>query len=76
LPRGKDPTVPIDEEAGRASEPVFIQRLEEKSFASAGDRTPFIQFVVRHYTDSATPSHIAFREKAEKFLDYLNILQC
>jgi hypothetical protein len=39
LPRGKDPPVPIVQEAGWASEPVWTQRLEEKSFASAGDRT-------------------------------------
>jgi hypothetical protein len=38
-PRGKDP-VPIVQEAGWAPEPVWTQMLEEKSFASAGDRTP------------------------------------
>jgi hypothetical protein len=48
---GKEPPVPIGEEAGWASEPVWTQRLEEKSFASAGDRNPVIQSVVRHYTD-------------------------
>jgi hypothetical protein len=37
--RGKDPPVPIVQEAGWAPEPVWIQSLEEKSFASAGDRT-------------------------------------
>jgi hypothetical protein len=35
----KGPPVPIVQEAGWASEPVWTQRLEEKSFASAGDRT-------------------------------------
>jgi hypothetical protein len=30
---------------------VWIQRLEEKSFASAGDRIPVVQSVVRHYTE-------------------------
>jgi hypothetical protein len=39
-PRGKDPAVPIGEEAGWAPEPVWTQRIEEKSFAPAGDRTP------------------------------------
>jgi hypothetical protein len=29
-------------------------RLEEKSFASAGDRPPAVQSVVRHYTNWAT----------------------
>jgi hypothetical protein len=40
LPPGKGPTVPIVQEAGWAPEPVWTQRLEEKSFAPAGDRTP------------------------------------
>jgi hypothetical protein len=58
-PRGKNPppTVPIGQEAGWAPEPVWTQqRLEEKSSASVGDRTPVVQFVVRHYTDWATPA--------------------
>jgi hypothetical protein len=37
----KGPPVPIGQEAGCAPEPVWTQRLEEKSFASAGDRTAF-----------------------------------
>jgi hypothetical protein len=37
---GKGPPVPIVQEAGWAPEPVWTQRLEEKSFATAGDRTP------------------------------------
>jgi hypothetical protein len=37
---GKGPLVPIVQEAGWASEPVRTQTQEEKSFASAGDRTP------------------------------------
>jgi hypothetical protein len=39
-PRGKGPSVPIVQEAGWAPEPVWTQRLEEKSSAPAGDRTP------------------------------------
>jgi hypothetical protein len=46
LPPGKGPPVPIGQEAGWAPEPVRTQRLEEKSFASAGDRTPIVQHVV------------------------------
>jgi hypothetical protein len=38
LPPGKGPPVPIVQEAGWAPEPVWTQRLEEKSFALAGDR--------------------------------------
>jgi hypothetical protein len=51
LPPGKGPPVPIVQEANWASELVWTQRLEEKSFASARDRTPVIQSVLRHYTD-------------------------
>jgi hypothetical protein len=40
LPPGKGPPVPIVQEAGWAPEPVWTQRLEEKSFAPARDRTP------------------------------------
>jgi hypothetical protein len=45
--RGKDPPVPIVQEAGWAPEPVWTQRLEEKSSASVGDRTPVVQSVVK-----------------------------
>jgi hypothetical protein len=40
LPQGKDPPVSIAQKAGWASELVWTQRLEEKSFAPAEDRTP------------------------------------
>jgi hypothetical protein len=40
LPPGKGPPVPIVQEAGWAPEPVWTQRLEEKSLVPAGDRTP------------------------------------
>jgi hypothetical protein len=43
LPPGKGPLVPIVQEAGWAPEPVWTQRLEEKSFAPAGDRTLITQ---------------------------------
>jgi hypothetical protein len=55
-PRGKDPPVPIVQEAGWAPEPVWTQRLEETSSASVGDRTPVVQSVVRHYTAWAIPA--------------------
>jgi hypothetical protein len=53
-PRGKKPQVPIVQEAGWAPEPVCTQRIEEKSSAPAGDRTPIfpvVQSVARHYVD-------------------------
>jgi hypothetical protein len=40
LPPGKGPLVPTVQEAGWAPEPVWTQRLEEKSSAPAGYRTP------------------------------------
>jgi hypothetical protein len=52
LPPGMDPMEPTGQEAGWVSVLVWTQGLEEKSFASAGDRTPVLQCVVRHYTDS------------------------
>jgi hypothetical protein len=51
LPPGKELPVPIVQEAGCAPETVWTQRLEEKSSASVGDRTPVVQSVVSHYTD-------------------------
>jgi hypothetical protein len=51
LPPGKGPPAPTIQEAGWAPEPVWTQRLKEKSSASAGDRTPVDQSVVRHCTD-------------------------
>jgi hypothetical protein len=54
LSPGKGPPVPIVQKAGWASEPVWTQRLEEKSSClcrgSNLDR-PFVQSVARHYTD-------------------------
>jgi hypothetical protein len=50
LPPGKGPPVSIGQEAGWAPEPVWTQRLDEKSFAPAGDRTwidRYFQSVVR-----------------------------
>jgi hypothetical protein len=58
LPPGKEPPVPIVQEAGWASEPVWTQKLEEKSFASIGDWTLVVQSVVKYYTDWATPALI------------------
>jgi hypothetical protein len=50
LPPGKEPPVPTVQEAGWAPEPVWTQRLEEKSSASVGYRTPAVRPVDRHYT--------------------------
>jgi hypothetical protein len=56
LPPGKGPPVPVVQEAGWASEPVWTQRIEEKSLAPAGDRSPVVQPVVRHCTAWANPA--------------------
>jgi hypothetical protein len=50
-------SAPIVQEIGWAPEPVWMQRLEEKS-SVFGDRTPVIQSVVTHYTDWATRLNI------------------
>jgi hypothetical protein len=52
-PRGKDPRYPLNRrlEAGWTPEPVCTQKLEEKSSATVGDRTPVVQSVVSHNTD-------------------------
>jgi hypothetical protein len=52
-PAGKKPGT-TGQESGWASELVWTQRLEEKSFASDGDRTVVVQSVVRHNTEWAT----------------------
>jgi hypothetical protein len=53
-PRGNGPPVPIRQEGGWAPEPVWTQRLEEKSSASVGYQTPVVQSVNSHYSDWAT----------------------
>jgi hypothetical protein len=54
---GKRRSVPIVQEAGWAAEPVWTERLEEKSFrlcrGSNLDR-PVVQPIARHYTGWAT----------------------
>jgi hypothetical protein len=60
---GERTPVPIGQEAGWAPEPVWTQRLEEKSFClcrvSNLDRR-VVQSVARHYTDWATRFTLAF----------------
>jgi hypothetical protein len=48
------PPVPIVQDVGWAQEPVWTQRLEEKSFRlyrGSNLDLPVVQTVVRHYTD-------------------------
>jgi hypothetical protein len=51
LPPEKGLPVPFAKEAGWASELVWTQRLQEKSFVSAEDGNAVVQFLVRHFTD-------------------------
>jgi hypothetical protein len=53
LPPGKGPPVPILQEAGWAPEPVWTQRLQEKSprlCQGSNPNRPVVQSVARHYT--------------------------
>jgi hypothetical protein len=52
---GKEPTVLIGEEAGRAPEPVWTLWGTEISLAPAGNLTP-AEPIARRYTDQATPA--------------------
>jgi hypothetical protein len=59
LSPGKGPPVPIVQEAGWAPEPVWTQRLEEKSSApcrGSNPDCPVVQPVVQHYTAWANPA--------------------
>jgi hypothetical protein len=58
-PERGPPVLPIGWEAGWVPEPVWIQGLNERSFAPAEDRTPVVQSLVRHYTDWATPGSMS-----------------
>jgi hypothetical protein len=53
-------TIPVHvgQEAVSASDLVWTQRLEEKFFAYAGDRTPVFKSVVRRCTNPTTPALI------------------
>jgi hypothetical protein len=63
LASGKGPPEPVVQEAGWAPEPVWTQRLEEKSFAPAGDRTSTARssFLFKYFCENDT---IYFRETA------------
>jgi hypothetical protein len=57
LPPGKGPPVPIVQEAVWAPEPVWTQRLEDKSLRLCRGSNldhPVVQSVARHYTAWAT----------------------
>jgi hypothetical protein len=54
LPPARGPPVPVVQEAGWAPEPVWTQRLEEKSFAPVGDGTPIARSS-SPYSDTILP---------------------
>jgi hypothetical protein len=74
LPPGKEPSVAIVQEAGRAPEPVWTQRLEEKILyprrGSNPDR-PVVQPVVRHYTAWANPAPTLLRKVGNNTQDHM-----
>jgi hypothetical protein len=59
--RKKDPR--LDRRLGGPQSCSEHKRLEEKFFASARDRTPLIQSVVRHYTDRYPNSRYSLKVK-------------
>jgi hypothetical protein len=60
---------PVRYPLDRRPEPVWTQGLEEKSFIPAGDRTPIVQPVVRHYTAWATAApKVLLKDCKYKFL--------
>jgi hypothetical protein len=65
-PRRKGPRYPLDRRLGGPPEPVWTQGLEEKSSAPAGDRTPVVQPVVRHYTAWATAALLKMQDPGLK----------
>jgi hypothetical protein len=48
---GERTPVSILQEAGQAPEPVWMQKLKEKSSAPVSTQIPVAQFIVRHYTE-------------------------
>jgi hypothetical protein len=64
--RSPPPPVPIGYEAGCASELVWTKRLEEKSPASGGDRTPIARSSLQSdtiLTELPQPTHSLFSLK-------------
>jgi hypothetical protein len=51
-----------------------MQGLEEKSFAPAGDRTPIVQPVVRHYTPGATAEYLNITYMGFDFKGLINVV--
>jgi hypothetical protein len=72
--RGKDTRYPLDRKLGWP-ELVSTQRLEERSFASAGDRTPVVQSVVKHYTQNRAKGGLYYFCLSTKFGMILQIIK-
>jgi hypothetical protein len=70
---GKGPPLPIVQEAGRTSEPVWTQRLEEKSFAPARDQTPIVRSS-SPYSDTILTELLNIIPRVPKFLT--SIISC
>jgi hypothetical protein len=73
LPLGKGPPVPIVQAAGWAPEPVWTQRLEEKSFAPVGDRTPIARSSSQ--TSSGTVAAPSGPVSCPQSLQFITIVQ-
>jgi hypothetical protein len=74
---GKGLLVHIVQEGGLALQPPWTQRLEEKSFAPAGDRTPIARSSVRSQTLYSGSETRTQRQKNGKRKIYIvNIDKC
>jgi hypothetical protein len=79
LAPGKGPPEPVVQEAGLAPEPVWTQRLQEKSFRLcrvSNFDLPVVQSVVRHYTAWDTLLTLMNFKKSKYNHTNLTILVC
>jgi hypothetical protein len=70
------PRALIGQDAEWGSDPIWTQRLEEKSFASAGKQTPVVQSIVRHGTDRATPAPRNQCTQSKQLLSLVTTVNC
>jgi hypothetical protein len=77
LPQGKRPPVPIGQEAGWALEPVWTQRIDEKSSASVLSEFPtkILYAFLISVIQATCPTHL-FLQASRRFLIKLSDERC